>query len=497
MSAAAASIIQSLSAEQVPVTRLCADSRAVRPGDVFIAYPGATSDGRAFIPQAIAHGARAVVWERTNFAWNKAWTVPHCGIDDLRHAVGALAQEVYGQPTRHMWVVGVTGTNGKTSTSQWIARALNNAGRKAAVVGTLGIGFPDRLQPNPNTTPDPIVLAEAMAAFVRDGAQATAMEVSSIGLDQGRVDGLQFSCAVFTNLSRDHLDYHKDMASYAHAKARLFDFESLTHVVTNLDDELGRKLCKRVAGRRVVRIGYTLSADHVSTDVCEIVLFADAIEHGPAGVRFRLQSSLGTADVATRQFGRFNVANMLAVCGALIAARLTFEQAVALLRDLPPVAGRMEMLGGHRMPHVIVDYAHTPDALEKVLRAAREVAQANSGRLIVVFGCGGDRDRGKRPLMGALAAQLADEIYVTSDNPRSEDPATIIREIVAGMPHPANATCIEDRAKAIRQSLAGARAGDVLVLAGKGHEPYQEIAGVRRPFSDLAEARAALEALPC
>jgi UDP-N-acetylmuramoyl-L-alanyl-D-glutamate--2,6-diaminopimelate ligase len=497
MSAVAATIIQSLGAQQVPVTSLCADSRAVREGDVFIAYPGATSDGRAYIPQAIAQGARAVVWERANFAWNQAWTVPHCAVDDLRHAVGQLAQEVYGQPTRHMWVAGVTGTNGKTSTSQWIARALNSAGRKAAVIGTLGIGMPDRLTPNPNTTPDPIVLAKAMAAFVYDGADATAMEVSSIGLDQGRVDGVQFACAVLTNLSRDHLDYHKDMASYAEAKARLFDFASLTHVVTNLDDELGRALCQRVAGRQVVRIGYTLSGDPIPGDVCEIVLSADTIEHVPTGVRFRLQSSLGSAEVATRLFGRFNVANVLAVCGALIAAGLPFEKIVALLSELPPVAGRMEMLGGQGTPRVIVDYAHTPDALEKVLRAARDVAQTNRGRLFVVFGCGGDRDRGKRPLMGALAAQLADEAIVTSDNPRSEDPAAIIREIVAGMPQSTNATCIEDRAEAIHRSLALARVGDVVVLAGKGHEPYQEIAGVRRPFSDLVEARAALGVSSC
>ncbi len=497
MSAAATTIVQSLGAQQVAVKSLCADSRAVRPGDVFIAYPGVVADGRAFIPQAIAQGARAVVWERTEFSWNPAWTVPHCGVNDLRHALGPLAQEVYGQPTRRMWVTGVTGTNGKTSTSQWIARALNDAGRKCAVIGTLGIGLPDRLIANPNTTPDPIVLAKAMADFVQDGAHATAMEVSSIGLDQGRVEGVQFACAVFTNLSRDHLDYHKDMAAYAEAKARLFDCASLTHIVTNLDDQLGRSLCQRSVGRKITRIGYTLSPDQATNTQCEIVLQASAIEHEPTGVRFHLRSSMGTAAVTTRLFGRFNVANVLAVCGALIAAGLSFEQAVALLRDLPPVAGRMEMLGGRDTPSVIVDYAHTPDALEKVLHAARDVAKANRGRLIVVFGCGGDRDRGKRPLMGALAAQLADEIIVTSDNPRSEDPAAIIREIVAGMPSAAAATCVEDRGAAIRQSLAGARAGDVVVLAGKGHEPYQEIAGVRRPFSDLVEARAALEALTC
>ncbi|MSQ19916.1 MAG: UDP-N-acetylmuramoyl-L-alanyl-D-glutamate--2,6-diaminopimelate ligase [Betaproteobacteria bacterium] len=497
MSTAPAAILHSLGAQHVPVKSLCADSRAVRPGDVFIAYPGAAADGRAFIPQAIAQGARAVVWERTDFSWNQTWTVPHCGIDELRHAVGPLAQEVYGQPSRRMWVVGVTGTNGKTSASQWIVGALNTAGRTSAVIGTLGIGLPDRLVPNPNTTPDPIVLAKAMADFVRDGACATAMEVSSIGLDQGRVDGVQFACAVFTNLSRDHLDYHKDMAAYAKAKARLFDFSSLTHIVTNLDDELGRTLGWRSADRNVRCIGYTLSSDHDSSLPCDIVLQASAIEHDPTGVRFHLQSSLGSADVRTRLFGRFNVANMLAVSGALIASGLTFEKAVALLSDLPPVAGRMEMLGGRDTPKVIVDYAHTPDALDKVLRAARDVANANRGRLIVVFGCGGDRDRGKRPLMGALAAELADEVIVTSDNPRSEDPPTIMQEIVAGMPPATEAICIEDRAAAIRQSLAGAQAGDVVVLAGKGHEPYQEIAGVRRPFSDLLEARAALKALTC
>ncbi|MFN0299114.1 MAG: UDP-N-acetylmuramoyl-L-alanyl-D-glutamate--2,6-diaminopimelate ligase [Burkholderiales bacterium] len=497
MSAAPAAIIRALESQDLAVANLCADSRAVERGDVFVAYPGATADGRRHIPQAIARGASAVVWERGNFEWNAAWAVPHLGIEGLRHAIGPLAQEVYGQPTRRMWVVGITGTNGKTSTSQWIARALNAVGRKTAVVGTLGMGSPDALVPNPNTTPDPIVLAKAMAGWVDDHAHALAMEVSSIGLDQGRVDGVRFACAVFTNLSRDHLDYHADMASYAAAKARLFDFESLTHIVTNLDDESGRALCRRVSGRPVMRIGYTMSADPSAHADCDVLLEASSIKHEHAGMHFHLRSSLGSSDITVGLVGRFNIANVLAVCGALIAAGLTFEQAAACLADLRPVPGRMELMGGGERPQVIVDYAHTPDALEKVLVAARDLAQSNGGRLIVVFGCGGDRDRGKRPIMGDLAGRLADRIIVTSDNPRTEDPEAIIREIAAGVGAAAASVCIEDRATAIHQAIQEARSGDVVVLAGKGHEPYQEIHGRRRPFSDVDEAHAALGSLPC
>ncbi len=497
MSAVPAAIIRTLESQHVTVASLCADSRAVERGDVFVAYPGATADGRKYIPHAIARGAGAVVWERGNFEWNAAWAVPHLGIEGLRHAIGPLAQEVYGQPTRRMWVVGITGTNGKTSTSQWIARALNAVGRKTAVVGTLGIGFPDALMPNPNTTPDPIVLAKAMANCARDHALALAMEVSSIGLDQRRVDGVQFACAVFTNLSRDHLDYHADMTRYGAAKARLFDFESLTHIVTNLDDESGRALCRRVSGRPVMRIGYKMSADPAADADCDVLLEASSITHDRAGMHFHLRSSLGTSEITVGLVGRFNIANVLAVCGALIAAGLSFEQAVACLADLRPVPGRMELMGGGERPNVIVDYAHTPDALEKVLSAARELALSNGGRLIVVFGCGGDRDRGKRPIMGDLAARLADQIIVTSDNPRGEDPQMIIREIAAGMGTSAAPACIEDRAAAIRQAICHARSGDVVVLAGKGHEPYQEIQGRRRPFSDVDEARAALGSLQC
>ncbi len=497
MSAAPAAILGDLRAKRVPVTGLCADSRAVQPGDVFVAYPGAAADGRQFIAQAIARGASAVVWERRNFHWNESWSVPNCGVDDLQHAVGPLAQEVYGQPTRRMWVAGVTGTNGKTSTSQWIARALNAAGRKSAVIGTLGIGMPDALLPNPNTTPDAIVLAKAMAGFADDHTDAIAMEVSSIGIDQGRVEGVRFACAVFTNLSRDHLDYHPDMQHYAAAKARLFDVESLTHIVTNLDDESGRALCQRVAGRPVTRIGYSIADDGADHSDCELYLHGSGIRHHHAGLRFQLRSSLGVADVETQLAGQFNVANLLAVLGALNAAGIAFDEAIALIRNLPPVPGRMELLGGGDNPAVIVDYAHTPDALEKVLGAAREIAQSNGGRLIAVFGCGGDRDRGKRPLMGALAGQLADVVVITSDNPRTEDPHAIIREIVAGVPVTATSTCIEDRAAAIRRAIADARSGDVVLLAGKGHEPYQEIRGVRRPFSDVDEARAALGGPPC
>ncbi len=380
------------------------------------------------------------------------------------------------------FMVGVTGTNGKTSVTQWIAQALCARGRKCALVGTLGNGFPDALVPGPNTTPGAHVLREFLPESVRQGAQACAMEVSSIGLHQNRVAGIRFAVAVFTNLTRDHLEYHKTMEAYAAEKAKLFAWPGLGHAVLNLDDPFGRALAARLAGR-VATIGYTLG----DATGCDRVLAATDLMESGGALAFTLDGLRFEAPVV----GRFNASNLLAVIGALLAGGERLADIAAVLRHIVPPAGRMQPVGGDHAPLVVVDYAHSPDALEKALTALRGTAAARGGKLVCVFGCGGERDPGKRPQMGAIAARLADAVVVTSDNPRSEDPQAIIAQILAGM---ATSPVVEpERAAAIDAAVAAADARDVILLAGKGHEPYQEIAGVRIPFSDLESAKSALE----
>lgn len=388
--------------------------------------------------------------------------------------------------TSSLFMIGVTGTNGKTSVTQWLAQALNALGRKCAVVGTLGNGFPGApggLVPGPNTTPGAHVLRELLPDLMRQGAQACAMEVSSIGLHQGRVAGIRFDVAVFTNLTRDHLEYHGTMAAYAAEKAKLFVSPGLGCAVLNLDDPFGVELAARLKGN-VRTIGYTLE-DAVGTDV---VLRASDLSESGGGIAFTLDG----VDCRAPVVGRFNAANLLAVIGALRAGGATLADIAAVLPGLTPPAGRMQAIGGNDAPLVVVDYAHSPDALEKVLATLRGTTRARGGRLLCVFGCGGDRDAGKRPLMGAAAERLADAVVLTSDNPRGEAPQAIIAAILAGM---TGRPLVEpDRAAAIAGAVARADARDVILLAGKGHETYQEVAGARLPFSDLAVATSALAA---
>jgi UDP-N-acetylmuramoyl-L-alanyl-D-glutamate--2,6-diaminopimelate ligase len=484
-------ILQRLAAQGVEMKRLTADSRDVANGDAFLAYPGAKADGRRFIPQAVSAGAGAVLWERDDaFAWNDAWRVPNLGVARLRDVAGPLAAEVYGHPSRKLLTIGVTGTNGKTSCSQWIAQALGASGRRCGVIGTLGVGFPDALAPNPNTTPDAIVLQRSLRDFVAAGAQAAAMEVSSIGLDQGRVNGTQFAIALFTNLSRDHLDYHRDMEAYGEAKAKLFAMPGLRHAVLNLDDAYGVRIAQSLTGSSVERVGYSLVAGAAQRGGVEHWVEARELSMGADGIAFRLVTSRGEAAVKSPLVGRFNVSNLLGVIGTLLAAGVEVADAAARASLLVPVAGRLQRVGGGDRPLVLIDYAHTPDALEKVGVAARDIARAAGGRLVVVFGCGGDRDRGKRPMMAEAASRVADHVIVTSDNPRSEDPQAIIAEIVPGVRVPHDVEV--DRRAAVARAVAMSRAGDVILLAGKGHEPYQEIAGVKHAYADVDAARAAL-----
>ena len=468
----------------VPLADLTADSRVVKIGSVFVAYPGTAQDGRAFIAEAIARGASAVLWERAGFRWDERWEVPNLGIENLRARVSGIAGSVYGNPSDTLWMAGVTGTNGKTSVAQWIAAAMDGLGRRSAVLGTLGNGLVGERAEAKNTTPDPIVLQRLLADYLRRGARAVAMEVSSHGLEQGRAAGIRYDVAVFTNLTRDHLDYHGSMEAYAEAKYSLFAARGLTHAVVNVDDEWGARFAERLQGGALQLLTY--GAD----DARDARLKASRIGLSEAGVRFHLASEWGSAEVRAPVLGLFNVSNLLAVIGTLLAAGIPFDDVVAAVGRLQPVPGRLERIGGGDAPLVVVDYAHTPDALEKALCALRPTVAAGH-RLVCMFGCGGDRDAGKRPLMGEVAASFADEVIVTSDNPRGEDPHAIIEQILAGIPQ-RRAEAIEDRQVAIFSAVNHASAGDVVLLAGKGHETYQEIAGVRHPFSDREMAASAL-----
>ena len=464
------------------IERLAADSRRCAPGVAFFAFPGERVDGRQFIPEAIARGATAVLWEADGFAWRSEWRVPNVGVLHLRRQAGALADAFYGRPSAALWTCGVTGTNGKTTCSQWIAAALTGAGTKCGVIGTLGAGFPGALEDSSHTTPDALELHRLLAGMQRAGAAAVAMEVSSHALVQGRVGGVAFDCALFTNLSHDHLDFHGSMDAYAAAKARLFEAEGLACAVLNLDDVFGAQLAQRLAARGVRTIGTSLFSAAPTGEH----LYASALD----GARVRIASSWGEADATLSVLGRFNVSNALGVAGALIASGMRFADAVRALERLPDVPGRMQRLGGTDAPLVVVDYAHSPDALDKVLQALRPLADARGGRLVAVFGAGGERDRAKRAPMGAIASRLADRIVLTSDNPRGEDPLAILRDIQAGV---GVAHALEpDRARAIESAIGSAAEADVVLIAGKGHEATQEVAGRRLPFADADVARAAL-----
>ncbi|TXF13178.1 UDP-N-acetylmuramoyl-L-alanyl-D-glutamate--2,6-diaminopimelate ligase [Pelomicrobium methylotrophicum] len=480
----------------VEVKRVCIDSRALQPGDTFLAYPGERQDGRRYIGEAVARGAAAVLWERAGFSWDPAWKVPNRGVHGLRGLAGWLASHVHGYPSRELWVIGVTGTNGKTSCTHWIAQSLTAAGRKAAVIGTLGGGFPEALKKEATTTtPDPVTVQRLLAEFRDAGAKAVAMEVSSHALVQERVNGVQFAVAVFTNLSRDHLDYHGTMESYARAKLRLFHWPHLQHAVLNLDDPFGGHIAEELQGGKVPVLGYGLTDDAAwrAERLAVPLVQGSVLELSERGIRMQVRAPSGSGVLESPMLGRFNAENLLAVAATLVASGIGLSQALSVLRQVRPVAGRLQQLGGGDRPLVVIDYAHTPDALAKALLCLRDVTGKDGdsrAKLICVFGCGGERDRGKRPLMGEVATRYADEVIVTSDNPRRESPQAIIADIVRGAG--SNHRVIEDRATAIFEAIQRARASDVVLIAGKGHEQYQEIDGVKLPFSDEEVAARAL-----
>jgi|KBSSwiStaDraftv2_1062776.scaffolds.fasta_scaffold05279_6 UDP-N-acetylmuramyl-tripeptide synthetase len=466
--------------------RITADSRRVEPGVAFAAYPGAHVDGRGFVADAIARGASAVLWDTRSFHWDAKWKAPNSGIDDLQARLGSIADFIYGSPSQQMWMAGVTGTNGKTSCAQWIAQALDACGRRAAIVGTLGNGLVGGLAPSSHTTPDVTILQEMLKQFHAAGATAVAMEVSSHGLDQGRVNGVKFDIALFTNLTRDHLDYHKTMAAYGAAKARLFTWPGLRVAVINADDAFGQSLidASRARGQRLFTYGFA-NADVAAT----------AVTMSRSGMVLDVATPWGKATLTSNVMGAFNALNLLGVLTVLLASDVPLADAANALGRLAAPAGRMQRLGGDDKPLVVVDYAHTPDALEKALQALRP-AVAEGGELVCVFGCGGDRDPGKRPQMGAIAGRLADRVVVTSDNPRGEDPAVIASAVAKGIRDTPNRrwSVDNDRHAAIAGAIAAAKPGDIVLIAGKGHETYQERNGERTPFSDAAVSAEALNA---
>ncbi|MGE7139451.1 UDP-N-acetylmuramoyl-L-alanyl-D-glutamate--2,6-diaminopimelate ligase [Luteibacter sp. NPDC031894] len=467
------------------VSGLSLDSREVAKGDAFAALQGTKGHGIAFAAKAVAQGAVAILAEPPFDAVDVG--VPVVAVEGLREKTGPIAARYYGDPSAALDIVGVTGTNGKTSTVQLIAQALAFLGRKPATVGTLGAGLHGAIAEGERTTPDAISMQALLAEFRDAGATHVAMEVSSHALEQGRVNAIAFDVAVFTNLTRDHLDYHGTMEAYGAAKAKLFAFDGLNAAVVNIDDPFGVKLAKGLP-EGVTKLRTSMAGDSTEKDA---EVRADIIVTSAKGLSFNLITPWGMRTVRSGLLGRFNVANLLAVAATLGALGEPFDRIHAALESLQPVNGRMSRLGGDgRKPLVVVDYSHTPDSLKQALLALRSHTK---GRLMCVFGAGGDRDQGKRPIMAGIAERLADVVIVTDDNPRTEDGDAIVAQIVAGFSHPETVMVERDRAHAIALALADAKADDVVLIAGKGHETYQEGPEGKRPFDDLAVAREAME----
>lgn len=474
-----------------PITDLTLNSQNVNVGSLFFACVGTTSDGRKFIDEAIERGAAAVVCEKDtqystiiqrNF---KDKLIPIIPIENLHEKVGFVAAQFYGQPSKSLKIIGVTGTNGKTSCCHFIAAALQKLGYTTAILGTVGNGLYGHLQTASHTTPNPIELHKILADFKKQKVDTVAMEVSSHGLDQGRLNGVNFDVAIFTNLTRDHLDYHVSMEAYGAAKAKLFSFPDLKHAVINIDDEFGRQLLERTAGSHT----YAYSASGRVPALQTPVIRAHDVHLTMQGITAAIHTPWGDGVLHSKLLGRFNLSNLLATLTTLGIYGIPLSQSLKAVMELETVSGRMQVLGGHDKPYVVIDYAHTPDALEQVLISVREYCE---GDIWCVFGCGGNRDTGKRPLMGAVAEKLADHIVLTNDNSRHENPLDIIANILSGMQQPAAAVIETDRERAICHAISCANKNDIVLLAGKGHETYQQINDEKKPFSDYMIAQMAL-----
>ena len=464
---------------KTPVKAITADSRNVQVGSLFLAYVGDKVDGRQYIGDAVKKGASAVLWDAEGFDWPTEYDVENIAIKQLRKQASHIASQFYKNPSSKMWMIGVTGTNGKTSITQWLSQCFNYLNRQTAVIGTLGNGLPNNMAQTSNTTPDPILLQGMLADYVSQKTEVVAMEVSSHGLHQGRVNGVHFDVAVLSNLTLDHLDYHGTFEEYAAAKRRLFDASDLHFAILNADDDFGLTIAEELADIGTIVVTYGIARGEVR---------ASDIRFENTYFTFLAITPQGNAAVKANLIGRFNVYNVLAVLATLLVSKVSLQDAVTAIAQIKAAPGRMQTIGGGKLPLVVIDYAHTPDALEKVLSTLK--AQARS-KLICVFGCGGNRDIGKRPLMGKLASEIADAVVVTSDNPREENPDDIIQDIVRSML--GNFAIEEDRAKAISIAILAAKPSDIVLIAGKGHEDYQDIGGFKLPFSDVEQAEKVLK----
>lgn len=467
--------------------QLRTDSRLVEPGDGFIAWPGGVTDGRRHVASALARGAVACLVEQQGV---EAFDLsgPVASFAGLKAATALIAAQWLNHPSQQLQVLAMTGTNGKTSTAWWLAHALaryqHGARQGCAMVGTLGIGVPPQVVSTGMTTPDPVCLQYAFADYVQQGVAACAIEASSIGIEERRLDGTAIHTAIFTNFTQDHLDYHGSMAAYWQSKARLFAWPGLKAAVINVNDRHGQTMAAQLQAAGVLDV-WTVAVDTAAR------LQARDVRHGLRGLRFEVQEGEQFFTMETGLIGQYNVSNMLGVLATLRTLGISLSDAVAICSDLEPVPGRMQQIAQAEQPLVVVDYAHTPDALEQALKGLQPVAQARGGQLHCVFGCGGNRDATKRPLMGQAAQRQADVVCVTSDNPRGEQPDAIVAQIVAGMQTEGVHVQV-DRSRAITEAIAQAAARDVVLIAGKGHEDYQEVMGVKHPFSDMDKARDAL-----
>ncbi|MCM0611030.1 UDP-N-acetylmuramoyl-L-alanyl-D-glutamate--2,6-diaminopimelate ligase [Marinobacter sediminum] len=463
----------------VTIHGLKADSREVRSGDAFIALSGAKTPADYHVDRAIAAGATVVLLESDVAGecseHHGALIVPVAG---LKSKLGRIADRFFEHPSQRLRLIGVTGTNGKTSVCQYIAHLLKETGTPCGVLGTVGYGMPGALQPATHTTPDVVEVNRVLSRILSQGGRAAVMEVSSHALDQGRVDDLAMTAGVFTNLTRDHLDYHGSMDAYGEAKAKLFEREELHFSVINFDDPFGRQLFGQLEGQ-CDRVRYSLHE-------AQTELWLKGFRPTDDGFDAEVDGQWGAFDISVPLMGSFNASNVLAAIATVLTLGVPVERVQRAVSQLEPPPGRLEKFGSADGVRVVVDYAHTPDALANALTALRPHV---TGRLICVFGCGGDRDSGKRPEMAREAEKLADVIVVTDDNPRSEDPAVIVRDIVAGFSAPDRAMIVHDRAEAIRTAIQSACAEDLVLVAGKGHETYQEVAGQRFPFSDAEQVR--------
>ena len=484
----------------IELTDITLDSRSVSPGALFLACGGRSTHGLRYARQAIERGARAILFDTAAPGAELAAALTAAGAGDnsgifiaglehLEHHTGILADRFFEQPSQALTVAGITGTNGKTTCAWLLAQALRELGRPAGYMGTLGYGLPPTVTPTGYTTPDVISVHRQLSELRELGAECVCMEVTSHAIDQERVAAVRFNTAAFTNLTRDHLDYHGTMEAYGAAKARLLQWPTLRYRIVNVDDAFGRQLAAQAAPGRLIT---TCRATAPSTTL-PMAQFVRAVrvQAEPTGLALQIESSWGSAALDAPLVGDFNADNILTVLAVLLAWDTPLAQAATALASCRAPSGRMELFGGTgSRPLAVVDFAHTPDGLQKALRAARAHCR---GRLRVVFGCGGDRDVGKRPLMGSLAVELADEVILTDDNPRTEDPARIVRDIVAGVPKDATVVIEHDRARAIQLALRDSGPGDVVLVAGKGHEDYQIYGTTRRQFSDQQVIAAQLQ----